>query len=56
MSKEGFIGTSKVKDLTPEAIKLGFNFAAVIKRIDSTAALEILEEIERPYIWRNQET
>lgn len=44
----------KVKDLTPEAIKLGFSFATAIKRRDSTAALEILEQIEKlPSIWRN---
>ncbi len=44
----------KVKDLTPEAIKLGFNFATAIKRRDSTAALEILEQIENlPNIWRD---
>ncbi|MDE1764598.1 MAG: hypothetical protein KGH88_10220 [Thaumarchaeota archaeon] len=46
----------KVKDLTPEAIKLGFSFATAIKRRDSTAALDILEQIEKlPSIWRSQE-
>ena len=45
---------SKVKDLTPDAIKLGFDFAAAVKRRDSTTALAILEQIERlPTIWRN---
>ncbi len=44
----------KVKDLTPEAIKLGFAFATAVKRRDSTVALEILEQIEKlPSIWRN---
>ncbi|HJT09337.1 MAG TPA: hypothetical protein VJ771_00975 [Candidatus Nitrosotalea sp.] len=44
----------KVKDLTPEAIKLGFSFATAVKRRDSTTALEILEQIEKlPSIWRN---
>ncbi len=44
----------KVKDLIPEAIKLGFSFATAIKHRDSTAALEILEQIEKlPTIWRN---
>ncbi len=44
----------KVKDLTPEAINLGFSFATAIKRRDSSAALEILEQIEKlPSIWRN---
>ena len=43
----------RVKDLSPEAIKLGFDFANAVKRRDSTAALEILEQIERlPSIWR----
>ncbi|MGI0087231.1 MAG: hypothetical protein ACREBI_04655 [Nitrosotalea sp.] len=44
----------KVKDLTPEAIKLGFGFATAVKRRDSTVALEILEQIEKlPSIWQN---
>ena len=44
----------KVKDLTPEAIKLGFSFATAVKRRDSTAALDILEQIEKlPSIWRD---
>jgi hypothetical protein len=52
IAKEGR-DLNKVKDLTPEAIKLGFDFAAVRRR-DSTTALEILEQIERlPTIWRN---
>lgn len=43
-----------VKDLSPEAVKLGFDFAAAIKRRDSSAALEILEQIEQlPTIWHN---
>lgn len=46
----------KVKDLTPEAIKLGFSFATAVRRRDSTAALEILEQIEKlSSIWRNQD-
>ena len=44
----------KVKDLTPEAIKLGFDFATAVKRRDSTTALTILEQIEKlPSIWSN---
>lgn len=44
---------NKVKDLTPDAIKLGFSFASAIKRRDSASALEILEQIEKlPTIWR----
>jgi len=38
---------TKVKDLTPEAIKLGFEFAAAIKHGDGTRALDILAQIER---------
>lgn len=46
----------KVKDLTPEAVKLGFDFATAVKRRDSSAALDILEQIEKlPTIWRNQQ-
>lgn len=42
----------KVKDLTPEAIRLGFAFATAVKRRDSDSALEILEQIEKlPSIW-----
>ncbi|HJU12955.1 MAG TPA: hypothetical protein VJ792_00680 [Candidatus Nitrosotalea sp.] len=45
----------RVKDLNPEAIKLGFDFANAVKRRDSTAALEILEQIERlPSIWHDE--
>ncbi len=47
---------TKVKDLTPDAVKLGFEFAAAIKCRDSTAALDILEQIERlPTIWRTSD-
>lgn len=52
MQREGR-DLDKVKDLMPEAVKLGFDFATTIKRRDSTAALEILEQIEQiPTIWR----
>ncbi len=45
----------KVKDLIPEAVKLGFDFAMAVKKRNSSAALEILEQIEKlPTIWRNQ--
>ena len=55
MKKEGR-DLDRVKDLTPEAIKMGFEFSTAVKRRDSTAALEILEKIERlPTIWRNQQ-
>jgi hypothetical protein len=53
MKKEGR-DLDKVKDLTPEAVKLGFEFATAVKRMDSTTALEILEKIEQlTTIWRN---
>lgn len=55
MKKEGR-DLDRVKDLTPEAVKLGFDFATAVKRRDSSTALEILERIERlPTIWRNQQ-
>ena len=55
MKKEGR-DIDRVKDLTPEAVKLGFEFSTAVKRRDSTAALEILEKIEQlPTIWRNQQ-
>ncbi|MGC1425676.1 MAG: hypothetical protein WA833_03130 [Nitrosotalea sp.] len=43
MKKEGH-DLGKVKDLAPEAVKLGFEFATAVKRRDSTTALEILEK------------
>ncbi len=55
MKKEGRT-LDRVKDLTTEAVKLGFDFATAVKRRDSSTALEILEQIERlPTIWRNQQ-
>jgi len=55
MKKEGR-DLDRVKDLTPEAVKLGFDFATAVKRRNSSAALKILEQIERlPTIWRNQQ-
>jgi len=55
MKKEGR-DLDRVKDLTPEAVKLGFDFATAVKRRDSSAALEILEQIERlPTIWCNRQ-
>jgi hypothetical protein len=54
MKKEGR-DLNRVKDLTPEAVKLGFNFATAVKRRDSSKALEI-EQIEQlSTIWRNQQ-
>jgi hypothetical protein len=36
----------RVKDLTPEVVKLGFDFVTAVKRRDNSTALEILEQIE----------
>jgi hypothetical protein len=53
MKKEGR-DLDRVKDLIPEAVKLGFDFTTAIKRRDSSAELEILEQIEKlPTIWCN---
>ncbi|MDE1724840.1 MAG: hypothetical protein KGH76_02950 [Thaumarchaeota archaeon] len=55
MRREGK-NIDKVKDLTPEAVKLGFAFATAVKKRDSTEALEILEQIEKLHtIWRHPE-
>jgi len=44
----------KVKDLTPEAINLGFDFVTCVKRRYGSIVLEMLEQIERlPTTWRN---
>lgn len=55
MQKEGR-DLEKVKDLHPEAIRLGFAFATAIKRRDSASALELLAQIEKlPTIWRSED-
>jgi len=42
-----------VKDLTPEAIKLGYDFSIAMQERDNITALQIIEKIERlPTIWR----
>ena len=46
MKKEGR-DLDLVKDLTLEAVKLGFDFATAVKTRESSAALDILEQIER---------
>jgi hypothetical protein len=45
MKKEGR-DLDRVKNLTPDAVKLGFDFAISVKKRDSSTALEILEQIE----------
>ena len=44
-----------VKDLTPEAIKLGYDFSIAIQESNNDMALQIIERIEKlPTIWRNE--
>ena len=44
-----------IKDLSPEAIKLGYDFSVAIQERNNDRALEIIEEIEKlPTIWRNE--
>ena len=43
-----------LKDLSPEAIKLGYDFSVAIQEKDNHKALEIIEQIEKlPTIWRD---
>ncbi len=42
-----------IKDLSPEARLLGYNFSVVIQNRDSDTALRIIEHIENlPTIWK----
>ena len=44
-----------VKDLTPEAIKLGYDFSIAVDERDNDQALQIIEKIEKlPTIWRDE--
>ena len=44
-----------IKDLSPEAIKLGFDFSIAMQERDNVSALRIINEIESlPTIWRNE--
>lgn len=44
-----------LKDLSPEAIKLGYDFSVALQERSNDLALEIIEKIERlPTIWRNE--
>ena len=44
-----------VKDLTPEAIKLGYDFSIAVDERDNDEALQIIEKIERlQTIWRDE--
>ena len=43
-----------IKDLSPEAIKLGYDFSIAMQERDNVSALRIINEIESlPTIWRN---
>lgn len=45
----------KIKDLSPEAIKLGYDFSVAIQERDNDRALEIIEKIEQlSTIWREE--
>ena len=44
-----------VKDLTPDAIKLGYDFSVAMQEKDNDTALHIIEKIENlPTIWRDE--
>ena len=44
-----------IKDLSPEAIKLGYDFSIAMQERDNVSALRIINEIELlPTIWRNE--
>ena len=44
-----------IKDLSPDAIRLGYDFSVALQQRDNQAALEILSKIENlPTIWRHE--
>ena len=44
-----------IKDLSPEAIKLGYDFSIAMQERDNVSALHIINEIELlSTIWRNE--
>ena len=44
-----------IKELSPEAIKLGYDFSIAMQERDNVSALRIINEIESlPTIWRNE--
>lgn len=44
-----------LKELSPEAIKLGYDFSVALQERNGDLALEIIEKIEKlPTIWRNE--
>lgn len=45
-----------IKDLSPEAIKLGYDFSVAMQEKDNQKAIEIITKIEQlPTIWRNEQ-
>lgn len=47
---------NSIKDLSPEAIKLGYDFSVALQERNNDRALEIITKIEQlPTIWRNEE-
>jgi len=45
---------NSIKDLSPEAIKLGYDFSVAMQEKNNEKALEIITMIEQlPTIWRN---
>jgi len=47
---------NSIKDLSPEAIKLGYDFSVALQERNNDKALEIITKIEQlPTIWRNEE-
>jgi hypothetical protein len=46
---------TKIKDLSPEAIRLGYEFSVTMQNKDNRAAIEILTQIENlDSIWREE--
>jgi hypothetical protein len=44
-----------IKDLSPEAIRLGYEFSVAMQERNNEKALEIITKIEQlPTIWRNE--
>ena len=47
---------NSIKDLTPEAIKLGYDFSVAMQEKDNQKALEIITRIEQlKTIWRDEQ-
>ena len=54
ISKEG-ADLKNIKDLSPEAIRLGYEFSVAMQQRDNQTAIEILTKIERlDTIWRHE--